>query len=110
MNTQIGTIDQNLPQVTIEQMLEPDAKRGRLYQPEYIANLVDQANEALSNYLEIHKAPKPVIDLLQNLIMLERCGSGLKHKDLSASDAAYLAQEMPAILNNISLLGDEFPG
>jgi hypothetical protein len=90
--------------------LDDEAEQGRKFAPEFVGSLGDTANQTLRGYLKSNQAPKQVIDLLDDAIMLERVEQELRHDHLNDWDAGWLTESIPEITQRIAELGGIFHG
>lgn len=92
----------------IKKDMEFEAQIGRSYAPEFVRNLADVAGNTLREWLKKNGCPEQAIDLLDNVIILERDTIHLENHNLSDWDARGLAQEIGNITERIAQLGGVF--
>lgn len=94
----------------ITRELEDQAEQGKRYPPEFVGNLAEMYNEAVTDWLKANNAPKEVIEAVDTLVMLERAYECLKAGKISDWDARWLYQEHINILATLAELGGDFGG
>jgi len=97
-----------LRKAVIEAITDYEVELWSLWSEEFIASLSIQANETLIDWLKANNAPKEVVDMLEDVILLERCVSGFENQNLSDNLAMQLTQELPSITYHIVELGGVF--
>jgi hypothetical protein len=94
----------------VKQQMEDQAAQGKRYPPEFVGNLAEMYNEAVTEWLKANKIPKEVIEAVDNLVMLERVHAGLRAGNLSDWEARWMYQEHVNLLAELATLGGEFGG
>ena len=92
----------------IEAIIDYEVELGSQWSEEFIESLSIQANKTLIDWLKANNAPKEVVDMLEDVILLERCVSGFENQNLSDNLAMQLTQELPSITYHIVELGGVF--
>jgi hypothetical protein len=94
----------------IKREMEREAEQGKRYPPEFVGNLAEKYDEAITEWLKVNKAPQIIIDAVDTLVMLERAHAGLRSGKLADWDARWLYQEHVNILSTLAALGGDFGG
>jgi hypothetical protein len=92
----------------IQKSLDFEAQIGRSFAPEFISNLADVAGDTLRLWLKNNNCPKEAVDLLDNVIILERDAINLRNHTLHDWDARGLTEEIGNISERIAQLGGVF--
>lgn len=100
----------NVKEIEQRKELDYQAELGRSYAPEFISSIANQAVETLEAWLRANNAPSEVINLVDDVVVLERCARGLENGKLSDWDALSLIQELPLITERIARLGGSYCG
>ena len=102
--------DVDVKREVIQSIMDYEVELGALWSKEFIGALSTQANKTLIDWLKANNAPKQVVDMLEDVILLERCVSGFENQNLSDNLAMQLTQELPSITYHIAELGGVFCG
>jgi hypothetical protein len=83
-------------------------KMGESIPAEFIDALEEHAQEALTNYLKNNGAPKQVIDLISNVVLLSWYTERQRLEKMTDLNLVELVEIVPDVLRQISDLGGSF--
>jgi hypothetical protein len=92
----------------IQKELDFEAQIGRSFAHEFISCLANVAGDTLREWLKKNNCPGEAVELLDNVIILERDAIYLENHTLGDWDARGLTQEVGNITERIAKLGGVF--
>jgi hypothetical protein len=85
------------------------AELGEMYPPEFLTAICGTAEAALDAWMNANQVPPQVMELVQDIVMLERATTAAtKHAPQDQHTAAWVVQELPRIMTAVAELGGEF--
>ena len=86
------------------------AEIGHTYHPDFIGSLNETAIATLTDWLKANNAPQEVLDMIEDVILLDRVALGLIHNQLGDWDASELPGLIGRVSTSIIRLGGSFSG